>query len=363
MAQYTLQAAQANLSTILDQMAAGTITSVDLIKKNGGSTVAKLVKYSTYSAAAIAGSADLTNVPFTLMASGPMNPSSNGLYKMTKVVDDSSSIVDGTIHGELTYTGQGVSGVKFVAKLGGAQGNSITIAVVDPAAINQALSVGVVGSAITINLATDGSGNITSTFTQIASAVNLSAPASALVTASVVGTGSLTPESVAATLQVTQGAGGILYTAVTPGTAGNSITIRYVVAGLNTALSVGVVGSAITVNLATDGAGVATSTAAQVRAAVAGDVAAAALVNSAVTGVGGTLAAALAVTNLAGGTDDGTLVATPLAGGANQPASVAKFQAFGIFRKRDHSKNVNIAPSVTPSAVIISAAHATLIGL
>lgn len=92
----------------------------------------------------------------------------------------------------------------------------------------------------------------------------------------------------------------ITYTAVNQGTGGNAITVVYVVAGNNTALSVAVAGSAITVNLATNGGGAATSTAAQVQAAVAASVAASALVNSAVTGTAATVQAAHAVANLAG---------------------------------------------------------------
>jgi hypothetical protein len=53
-----------------------------------------------------------------------------------------------------------------------------------------------------------------------------------------------------------------------PGTTGNAITFRIVVAGNNTPLSVSVTGSAITVNSATDSGGVPTSTAADVRKAV-----------------------------------------------------------------------------------------------
>lgn len=62
----------------------------------------------------------------------------------------------------------------------------------------------------------------------------------------------------------------LTYTAVQPGAAGNSVTIRYVVAGTSTPLSVSVNKEtrAITVNVATDGAGAATSTAAAVRNAV-----------------------------------------------------------------------------------------------
>lgn len=68
------------------------------------------------------------------------------------------------------------------------------------------------------------------------------------------------------------------YIAKTPGTAGNAITVAYVVAGLNTPLTVTVAGSAITVNVATNGAGAATSIAADVRRAVQGNAAANALV-------------------------------------------------------------------------------------
>lgn len=92
----------------------------------------------------------------------------------------------------------------------------------------------------------------------------------------------------------------ITYTAVNQGTAGNAITITYVVAGNNTVLSVAVVGSAITVNLATNGGGAATSTATLVQAAVAASAPATALVGAVITGTGATVQAAHAVANLAG---------------------------------------------------------------
>jgi hypothetical protein len=64
------------------------------------------------------------------------------------------------------------------------------------------------------------------------------------------------------------------------GTAGNSIRIRYVVAGNNTALSVSVASNDITVNLATNGSGIPTSTAAQIKTAIDASGAAAALINT-----------------------------------------------------------------------------------
>jgi hypothetical protein len=62
-----------------------------------------------------------------------------------------------------------------------AVGNDITIAYVDPAGNDQALSVGVSTHAITVNLATGSGGAITSTATQVAAAIAASGPANALV--------------------------------------------------------------------------------------------------------------------------------------------------------------------------------------
>lgn len=86
---------------------------------------------------------------------------------------------------------------------------------------------------------------------------------------------------------------------------GNTVSVRYVVAGASTALSVSVAGSAITVNVATTSGSVASSTAAQVKAAVDAHAAASALVavDLAAGNDGTGVVAALAVTNLAGGRD------------------------------------------------------------
>lgn len=92
----------------------------------------------------------------------------------------------------------------------------------------------------------------------------------------------------------------IAFVAKAPGAGGTAITITIAVAGNNTALSIGVVGNAITINSATDGSGVATSTAAQVIAAIKASAAASALVHvENKTGNDGTGAVvALAATNL-----------------------------------------------------------------
>ncbi|MEU8271900.1 M14 family zinc carboxypeptidase [Sphaerisporangium sp. NPDC049002] len=63
-------------------------------------------------------------------------------------------------------------------------GNDITAALVNPNAAGSALTVGVNGKDIVVNLATDASGSITSTAKQVVDAVNANPAASALVTAS-----------------------------------------------------------------------------------------------------------------------------------------------------------------------------------
>lgn len=70
----------------------------------------------------------------------------------------------------------------FTAVTAGADGNDITIAYIDPAANDAALSVSVSGTAITVNLATGGGGAITSTAAQVDAAIDALPAAAALVT-------------------------------------------------------------------------------------------------------------------------------------------------------------------------------------
>lgn len=96
------------------------------------------------------------------------------------------------------------------------------------------------------------------------------------------------------------------FTAVTPGTAGNSIAMVYAdPGGNNAALSVTVGGTTITVHLATGVAGAITSTASQVLAAITASAPANALVTAALAAAndGTGVVTALGSTPLAGGTD------------------------------------------------------------
>lgn len=75
------------------------------------------------------------------------------------------------------------TGLTITADAAGTTGNAISVQFVDPGAVSQALSVAVSGNAITVNLATDVSGVITSTAADVLAAINGDGEAGALVTA------------------------------------------------------------------------------------------------------------------------------------------------------------------------------------
>jgi len=93
----------------------------------------------------------------------------------------------------------------------------------------------------------------------------------------------------------------IRWEAVSAGATGNGISVALVAAGNETPLSVAVAGQAITINLATDENGAATSTVAQVLAAITGKAEAAALVVA--TSADANLVSAVEAMPLAGGAD------------------------------------------------------------
>lgn len=75
------------------------------------------------------------------------------------------------------------TGITLTADTAGLAGNQISIALVDPAANSATLAVAVSGNAITVTLATDASGVITSTAGDVITAINGDGDASALVAA------------------------------------------------------------------------------------------------------------------------------------------------------------------------------------
>lgn len=116
-------------------------------------------------------------------------------------------VPDATAHSALTVNPTGDdNGLIFTAVAYGAGGDDISVRYVDPAANDAELSVAVVGSAITVNLATDSGGTITSTAADVLAAIEASPAADALVTVAIMtadsgtaddGTGVVTARSLA----------------------------------------------------------------------------------------------------------------------------------------------------------------------
>ncbi len=103
--------------------------------------------------------------------------------------------------------GTGSAGLTFVAQTAGIAGNEISVRLKNPGAVSQALAVTVSGKAITVSLATNSSGVVTSTAAQIKTAIEASTAAAALVAVtgaddgdgvpggSSIGTGVVTPSA------------------------------------------------------------------------------------------------------------------------------------------------------------------------
>ena len=202
------------------------------------------------------------------------------------------------------------SDITYAAATGGTGGNNITITYVD-GGVGTALDVSVIGDNITVSFdaaAPPTAAEVANFISTDSSAGAIAARA--LVTATAEGDGS---GQVGVVPGVTLAGGGdidsdITYTALSSGIGGNSVSISYVVSGLNTPLSVGVVGNDITVYVATDGYGSATSTAADIANFIntdagAGAVAARALVAPVASGTGLGYVEAISQTNLSGGLD------------------------------------------------------------
>ena len=88
--------------------------------------------------------------------------------------------------------GSGTAALTFTADTAGVAGNDITVRLRDPGAVSQALSVSITGKAITVNLATDSSGVITSTAALIKTALDANATIAALVNVTSGGSGVVT---------------------------------------------------------------------------------------------------------------------------------------------------------------------------
>lgn len=90
--------------------------------------------------------------------------------------------------------GTGTSALTFVADTAGVAGNQISVRLRNPGAISQTLSVAISEKAITVNLATDESGVITSTAALIKTALDANATIAALVNVTSGGSGVVTSQ-------------------------------------------------------------------------------------------------------------------------------------------------------------------------
>lgn len=208
-------------------------------------------------------------------------------------------------------------------------GGTVSVRYVDPGANNAALSVSTAvdgdgNAVITVNLATNGSGTITTTASQLITAVSQNATASEYVSVALAsgndGTGVVTALAQTA---LTGGTDAASLSFTDKRTAGSAGTVSIVLAdpgAASQALSVSVTrtgdNSVITVNLATNASSAITSTYNQIKAAIEANADANSLVDVDRKGDGNAVAAALASTTLAEAT--GTLVLESDQYGANE---------------------------------------------
>jgi len=152
----------------------------------------------------------------------------------------------------------------------GTTGNAVTVVYVDPSAIDQSLSVGVVGSDITVNLATNGAGAITSTALEIKTAYDLVSAATDLASCAI---------DASDTGGVDDGSG--IVTAMTVANLSGGLGLG---PAQSTSATVAVVGTDCTVNLETDANGAVACLASEVKTAWEAEGAAIALATVAASG-------------------------------------------------------------------------------
>lgn len=113
------------------------------------------------------------------------------------VIPTATTPVDGVQSSLTTDMTNANADITLTAVAYGSGGDRISVTYVDPSANDAVLAVTVSGFDITVSLATNGSGTITSTADDVVTAIGASAAASALVTATAEGDGSGVVEAVA----------------------------------------------------------------------------------------------------------------------------------------------------------------------
>lgn len=115
-------------------------------------------------------------------ANGPGSSGATAVTAMAKTALAGGADMDAAHATLTTALAGGDNDIVWRAVVGGAAGNDITIAYVDPGANDKPLGVAVVGNAITVNLATGPAGAITSTAGDIIAKMASTPTAAALVT-------------------------------------------------------------------------------------------------------------------------------------------------------------------------------------
>jgi len=345
--QQTFAYVNARFFSLLDQVQAGTLSSVSIISTAGGSVVAKIVAKADFDAAiALGGVVSEIKVPQLPYGMTPQRLGFNGLYKLVKQLRDDNATVESSLKASLSFTKNvtatsaayndgGGNGLTLTAKTTGLPGNLLTFTVVT----GVAESVAVVGNDTTLTLNTG-----TSTLTSIAS--TLGAP-SVPFTVAINGVGA-TVAFVHSLITLAGGdTGSVTFTSRASGSVGNSYTVRLLNPGMNTAsTTAAIVGNDVTVTMRYGGGNV---------------LATLAEIASVVTAASSTLR----MTALATGTT--TLVPaaagpTHLAGGVDGTGH--KFIAYDVTRTMKASPQAELLPTAsTVRAVMIPKALADQIGL
>jgi len=146
--------------------------------------MAFLARLHVAAAAATAAAADSIHAAVTL-ADGATTNVTTGITQPTtprclSIVGNVAADVQAALTSNMTNVDADLT---LTAVPVGHLGNAISIEYIDPADVNQALGIVVTGNKITVNLATDGAGAITSTAALVKAAINADADALLLVAA------------------------------------------------------------------------------------------------------------------------------------------------------------------------------------
>lgn len=198
---------------------------------------------------------DLLGTDATALSTDTGTPSSKTIsFTSTKTGVDATGLANNVdANAILTVSGADIDGdINYSAVNVGISGNDIIIEHKDPANVSQPLSISVVGNTITVSLATDIGGIITSTGSDVVNAINADINANVLVSAANVGTGL----SLVIATSPTNLIGGDSVVTYTATILGELVTIDGVTAQTFTDLINSVNGQLSLTNLTLDGSGI-----------------------------------------------------------------------------------------------------------